>query len=306
MSNPARWGRLFLTACILAALGAVGCSGDETTTAAEETTEEAPPLPPVESMAVDFTAFGGGNLGAGLFHAPAAESLGARGGLAHLEDSFPFATSDHYQEAQDRVDTWNSIIYVAFYIPVVVFISAIDQTPTYQGNLTWLWQYSEVLGGQTWTANLTAIVSSEPAQVTWSMKLTSDPKVLGCCTDFEWFRGVRSSLTSGYWQFYRYAPLQPGQSAEVVRVDWVVTSPADLALTFTNNSDVVPSSFPWGEGSYLRYGINGDTLSLTSKNSAQNNPVVITLDSTTDEGSIVYLDGSMGCWDTNHDDVACP
>ncbi len=182
-------------------------------------------------------------------------------------------------------------------------MSAIDQTPTYQGDLTWPWEYSEVVGAQTWTAKLTASVSVEPAEVTWSMELTSDPEVLGCCTDFEWFRGVRSTVTSGYWQFFRYAPLRPGKTAEAVRVDWTVTTAADLALTFTHNSDLVPSSLRWGEGSFLQYGIGGETLSLTSKNSARNNPVVITLNKTNNESRIVCPDTTKGCWDTNLADV---
>ena len=90
-------------------------------------------------------------------------------------------------------------------------------------------------------------------------------------------------------------------------VDWAVTPSADLALTFTNNSDLIPSSFPWGQGSYLQYGISGETLSLTSKNSTRNNPVVITLNTTTNEGSIVYTDNTEGCWDTDQADVTpCP
>ena len=94
--------------------------------------------------------------------------------------------------------------------------------------------------------------------------------------------------------------------AKSVVVDWRVTAVADRALSFTINSDKAATE-NWGQTSFLEYSLSGTTLSIIIKNSAKEFPTVITVDTTTKAGSILYDDGATkGCWDAAGADTACP
>jgi hypothetical protein len=300
---------VLLGVAIALLLAPAGCKKEETKTETPPVaTEPTPTLPSTESMAVDFSAFGGSStlsasaLGTGA-GPPGTERSGAGRDGAGIA-AFPLLGS-YYNDAAFTVGVWNALIVLGFAAPAYLFAQAVNTAPIYQGNLTWLWGYSTQLGLNLWTASLTATLDATTREVTWSMKLTNGFKdVNGCCTDFKWFSGVQTVATSGYWQFYD--PKTPTAAAPVIRVDWAVNSATDRKLTFTNNSATAATT-NWGNGSYLDYLLNGTSLSLTIKNSADADTTVIAVDTTTKAGSIRYNDGAtLGCWDGSHANTACP
>ena len=291
--------RLLLIGLIAFSLVLAGCKEEEEDTAA---TDGAPTLPDVGSMTVDFSDFGGSDtnssrqLAALMQQYEAGENIG-------LPPNYAYPVwGSYYNDAALTVLVWDVIIAVNFSTPVAAFKLAFTQIPVNQGNLTWLWSYS-LIGLKTWDVGLTGqIVGSE---VHWDLALTSSTAdVNGCCTDFTWFDGAHSLGQGGYWQFYDHT--DPTAGAKIVRIDWVVTAADQKTLTFTVNSSV-PATTYWGNGSYLTYELNGTSLSMTIKNSARTNPMIITLDTITKQGSIRYDDGTtLGCWDGNRDDMTCP
>ncbi|MFZ5470664.1 MAG: hypothetical protein ACOZIN_14625 [Myxococcota bacterium] len=162
--------------------------------------DPAPPLPPKDSMTVDFSAM---------------DNSGA------LID--PNAKT-HWTQAAVRVGILNLWIGLGLTPEVAVFHAAFSQKPkaTKEG---WEWSYSVKNLQVDATATLSAKMDGKAS--VWEMRVNG--KVGNeQLTNFLWYDG-RYEVSTGHWQIYN-------QAGKLVRIDWTVNSPTDKQLKFTNNT----------------------------------------------------------------------
>jgi len=155
--------------------------------------QEAPELPPVSSMVMDFSDF-------------QSDDQSAKKSTE--------ATYDNWSHAVGNVFAWNLITAFTMAVPVTVYSAMLDQTPVYLGNNEWQWNAVTTFGNSSYTGKLIGKrISNE--EFTMEMYITAAGIIN--YTDFLWFEGtVRYDHTHGLWTL-NYNPDEP---VELMSAEW--------------------------------------------------------------------------------------
>jgi len=249
--------------------GLIGCIGDD-----EDDEDQALPLPPEDSMTMDFSAFGGGKM------APSAQLPGA-----------------NFSNAAVRVLVLDVAVIVALAPSVAVFKGASTAVPVEQDDGSWIWSYDTIFLGSDFEADLTG--SLEGPKTAWSMKVTSDA-FAEPLEDFEWYTGeVALNNDSGSWRFFDYKT--PDEANELGVIEWSIQSEGKNEITFTRTDTRSPDV-----DDILTYSVEGTTAAISFYDASEGITAEITWDLVTIEGSIQvpgYNNGERAFWDADKQDV---
>lgn len=235
----------------------------------------APELPPVASMSMDFSYFGGENVGGRL------------------------ATTSNWQRAASLVGFWNGILAVNLALPVKAFQVAVSQAPSYDKDRgLWVWDYTYNFVGKQYTSELTGELKD--SQVEWKMYISEQ----GGFQHALWYTGVMDADGStGYWVL-NYNGDNP---TEYLRIDWNKTNEeiGNIKFTYTLNGAAE-------YGSYIEFttstGTNFDRNYVIYL-SNYNITVDIEWSTVNGNGHIMdpyyYQDEVYHCWDADFMDVNC-
>ena len=247
-----------------------GCSD----TPSEPQKQQPPVMPPLSSMAMDYSQF----------------------------TTTSLAKSDaksNWLWAAGHVAVWNTVLTVTLAVPVAAFAESFNHTPVLQSDGRWLWSYNFNLGALQYTAELYGKVSLEG--LGWDMFITQH----GLYTDFHWFTGNSDlTATAGFWTM-NLRPLEP---TPFLQIDWQRDSDdQSIEITYTN---IVPDGDE--NGSYIYQAFN-QQLPYTGMydiyRASTENLVEIKWNRETLEGRINdqqhFNDSDWHCWDAHLDDCEC-
>ncbi len=183
--------------------------------------QEAPELPPVSSLLMDFSDF---------------------------EDNSQTTKSTdpsyvNWPHAAANVVVWNIITSITMAIPVTAYAAALDQEATYLGDNTWQWAYDFTFGNTTYSAKLVGARISN-AEFTMEMYISA-AGALGF-TDVLWFEGtIRYDHTHASWTLYE----NPYDPSPLLSAEWNMDYETDaFDMTYTN---IRPGNVE--NGSSIRY-----------------------------------------------------
>lgn len=184
----------------------------------KEDMNEPPVLPPIESLAMDFSAF-----------SDPSDTLVSKKTLPNYTN---------WGVAFTNVAFWNLFISAKLAVPVFAYAEALKHTPVYLGDSRWEWKYSITHNSTTFTASLQAErISNE--EYSAEMFISSS----GGFTNFKWFEGtLRYDRTSAFWTMYE-SPLIPGA---LLTADWNhnwETGEGDITYTNIKVGDPENESF---------------------------------------------------------------
>lgn len=255
------------------------CQKDDT-----DSVKNAPELPPVETMVIDF------------------------GGISDMEKSASLEKSNWLYSVA-TVGIWNTIIGTTFAIPVAAFKSAFNHQPIKTDDLTWQWQYTVDGLTSQYTARLVGIL--ETNQVKWEMYIAKTG--IEPFDEFLWFEGT-SNLdgNSGQWILNHSAAFQE----KAIQIDWKRESGevGEIKYTYVRelNDQREDEQF---NGSTLTYGLQeGDFDIYVNVHAfdAQNqsfNDSFIEWNRTTYNGHVkaehFFNDAEWHCWDSLGDNISC-
>ena len=261
----------------LALFGALSGCGKKSK---DENEEAAPEIPASETLVMSTSSLqSGGNL---------TTSAGANFGVAYL-----------------TVSATSVAVALQLALPAAAISKALEQTAKKEGDGSWSWIYSFVHSGTSYNAILKATTGTGASLWDWALGVSKSPlDSNGCCTNFTWLSGSRTSATSGVWTINDAAA--PASISPLRTVDWQYTSATDKSLK-VGLSKVDDSTSEWAAGGYVKLAISGAanvmTIDKTPVNAAT---IVVNWDSSTKVGSMVKEDGTKVCWDTSLADVTCP
>jgi len=258
--NRTKRTALFLSGSVLifSSLGTMGCSDDD-----EKTTEPDPVFPASTpsptSMQIDLSELSSGNpLLAGPCHLGSAILVGIA----------------------------NFLVVGALAIPVAVLGETLDSDPVYVGDETWRWSGSGGSGGGAWTSQFDGHVLSSDT-VEWTMRMSG---TIFNLEDFVWYVGQSNvDANTGTWMFYDPADL--AELDESMFSSYANLGPGTGLLTFENRNDDGA-----GTGDILTYTAQGDDLSVSFFNAADNTNLSIEWDQATGQGSRTDAQGGRCCW----------
>lgn len=239
-----------------------------------QTNEEAPKLPPAESMRVP------------AFFDADDNALTRQGG-----------SQSHLNTAKLAVGLVTFGIGVALAIPTAVFVGTLTVEPQREDD-GWVWKKSfPLLGFET------ALHGSMEDALQLRMNMSGTRQATSHIQDFMWFEGSHQ-LGSGRWTFY--AP--EVEKGAVLTIDWAIAGETERELVFRNVTTGQDRS-----GDTLTYRLDGTTASMTihTVKNAEGNPedFVVTWNTEDGSGSMARNDRSY-CWDTFANDQvnleSCP
>lgn len=244
---------------------------------------DAPPLPPISSMSIDLSAFGGGR-------AAPSQLLPGR----------------NYLRAVTTIVLLDTAVVAVLASPAAVFTAASSTVPVQQLDDSWRWSYAvRDRFGYQYQADLTGRVVG--AKTLWSMKVSTDA-LSPAVRNFEWYTGESSfDGTTGRWRFFDIGT--PYDRNEVGTVDWGtilrgVSGATKSELAFSS-TDIRSPFFR----DTLSYSIDRTTAQMSFYDASERAISAITWDTATTAGSIKvpgYKSGERACWDQFHQDIACP
>jgi hypothetical protein len=244
----------------------------------------APTLPPEESMAVSLSSLSGSST---------ADDAGVTLDAGTTADGgVTTGTHKNWTNAAVRVGLLDAWVVLGLAPEVAVFHAARSQHPKAQGK-QWVWTSSVNDGFTNATATLTAELDGTAS--VWTM--TIDGRVgAEQFSKFLWYEG-RAEVSTGYWQIYNKA-------GKLVRIDWTVNAPADRQLKFTNNTGGAD------DGAWLQYKLLSDAASV-SYDFKTTKKADIDWSVATRAGSMTAADyagheNQKVCWDGQLFDATCP
>lgn len=268
---------LFLTIVFLFSI--LGCEKDPT----EPEENEAPALPPVESMQMDLS----------FFTNPPGQAL-AKTTLS----------KQNFIAAAGRVVIINAVVILASVVPTAFFIAALSQPPELQsdGKFHWIYAYTTPNGVHTYSVDLAGWIDVPNAEALWEVYVTSashSPTL----NHFLWYEG-RSKIGNkeGWWMFHD--DQLPDTLVDVLKIDWQVPDSTHQELIFSNVWDTHEDY-----GDSLKYSVdnNNDYLIFYDASKSQTNTIF--WDSQTGAGFIEWFDYKewvKSCWDNDQNDIECP
>lgn len=257
----------------------------------EKDKEQAPELPPYETMVIDFS---------NLSNAAKAASIKDSESLSKINWTTSAATAG----------VWWMLLTTTLVVPVASFYQAFNHSPVKIDDEIWQWSYAVDGFTSKYTARLVGEQLS--GDVKWEMYITkegTDP-----FSEFMWFVG--SSATdgnSGNWTLY-HSPQFPEL---VILVDWKKegNEVGEVKYTYSrklNNNRETDKFY----GSYLIYGLQDKTygayVNIHAFNAQKNSftDTFIEWSRTDYSGRIkaehYFIDPTWHCWDNAGNDVACP
>jgi hypothetical protein len=243
--------------------------------------ENAPPLPPAESMKLDLS----------FFPKPSSNSL-AKTTLS----------KQNFTNAALRVWIIHTAVSLAAIVPTVVFVAAINQEAELQPDGKFHWIYTVQNNNDTFSADLAGWVDQASKEIVWEMYVscnTHSPEL----DHFLWYEG-RSKIGNkeGWWLFYD--DKSPASMVEVLKVDWQIPDAKHRELVLSN---VKQSSNEYGDT--LSYTLDNNDNNLVFFDASEVKTNTIYWDSKTGAGFIEwfdYKDGVRSYWDENQDDTTGP
>ncbi len=255
--------------------GFIGCVDNNVVDEGDAVTVEPPELPPVSSMTMDFSAFGGGKL------APS-RALAAK----------------NFGNAVTRVLLLDVAVILVLSPPVAFFKTAAGTIPVRQDDGSWLWDYTVNFLGQKYDVDLTGRLVG--LKTVWSMKVTNTSRQIPL-EDFEWYSGEAAlDNKSGSWRFFD--PATPNETNQIATIEWSIR--ADKSEIVFSNTNGLDLNF----GDVLSYSVEGTMALIAFYDASKNITADITWELETIAGSIKvpdYNDGERACWDENQQDVVC-
>ncbi len=265
--------KLLITGFLITAVILAGCEKDEKM--------EAPELPPVESLKMDFSDFN-------EFPDSQSSLKGVTGysnwGVAFL-----------------NVSVWNSIITVGMAVPVATYLEALKQDPVYLGENRWEWEYDVSIDNNEYKARLvTERISNDEYTAAMYVTLTGN----GGFVDFKWFEGtVRYDRTHASWTMIE----NPANPSPLVSIEWNRDWEAGTGdITYTN---IRPGDNE--SGSFISYSIDPereyDAAYSISMNSGE---TLIEWNRESKAGRIISPDifgtDQWNCWNEFLKNTDCP
>jgi len=260
---------------IVVAMAVAACNADSTGPVGAGSPPE---LPPLTSMAVDFSFFGAGGAGSAAL-GPDATMVGP-----------------NFTTASLSVLVAQVVAVAVLAVPTATFAAALQAGATYDDGV-WHWRTEATTQGGTWSAHLSGTIQG--ADALWEMRVTSPSSATPPLQDFLWYSGVsKLDGSSGVWRMY-----DPASGAEALRIDWTHASAEAHALTIN-----VTDSGAVEAGNYLMYEVDGDLRTIRYFDASEGTTIEVGWNATTGEGYIIapsYNGGDKSCWDSAQNNVAC-
>lgn len=244
--------------------------------------DNAPALPPAESMKLDLSFFSGSPIN--LL-------------LAKITQS-----KQNFVAAGLRVLIIKTTVLLASIAPTAVFVAALNQPPILEEDAKFHWRYSTPAAGNTYRVDLAGWIDVATTEAVWEVYVSStshDPPL----DHFLWYTG-RSKINNrqGWWIFNH--DQHPDTSINVLKIDWEITADTHRQLFFSN---IYQSHSDFGDS--LKYTLDNFDNYLVFYDSSTVQTSTIYWDSQNRNGFIQwfdYKDGAKSCWDENQDDIECP
>jgi len=207
-------------------------------------------------------------------------------------------TNINWKYAAGNVLVWNSIITVGLAVPVASYTEAFkNNDPVYQGDGTWLWEYSFPQNENTYTARLFGTVNDN--SIYWEMFISKD----GEYDSFKWFSGISIDNSKVSWVLFD----NPIDANELLSIEYIKTSDNSGSITYKN---IVPEGSE--NGGYIKYeNNNSDDLNAYYEiyNKGKDNLTEIEWSQTNKNGRVKdenkYQDDKWYCWNENLEDIDC-
>ncbi len=245
----------------------------------KENPDEKPELPPLESLAMDFSAFD--------------ERPDQQKGIVTTYNNFIYSYLN--------VVFWSSLSSGSIALPVVAYGHLLNQDAEYLGDNTWQWEYNFTWDESEYIATLTAErLSNEEFSMEMVIALSTATE-----SGFKWFEGiVRYDHTAASWDVYKYNDMAP---VKMLEVDWTKDYEAETSsLTYVYvepGKEQTGSSITMGKDSSLDYNA-WYTITLSTET------IEIQWDTITKAGRVRnqnYLeDNNWHCWNLELMDITCP
>lgn len=244
----------------------------------KEKVENRPELPPVESLAMDFSNFA----------SPPAGMKSTEAGYVNFVLSYT------------TVSFWSASAMLVTALPVAAYTHALAQTPEYLGDNIWEWSFEFQHNSLTYLATLTGERLNDEE---FSMDMVISPASMPE-EGVRWFDGViRYDHTSADWTVYREG------SIEVLEIAWnkdYETQEADLTYTYTEAGQEET-------GSYIMWEYRpGEVYDAAYTISMSRGMTSIEWNLSTIEGRVkapaYFEDEEWHCWDSlasGLNDIAC-
>jgi hypothetical protein len=181
----------------------------------KEPVDQRPELPPLESLAMDFSDF-------------TEEPAGTKGTLV---------TYANFGYSYLTVAYFNVLATLVSALPVTAYTYALQQTPVYVGDKTWEWTFDFPWNFANYTATLTgARINNEEFSMEMVIALSAAPDA-----GVKWFDGVvRYDHTHATWTIFKNG------TTAVLGIEWnkdFETGEADLTYTYTEPGQVETGSY---------------------------------------------------------------
>jgi hypothetical protein len=253
---------------------------------------EAPDLPALETMALDFSTFTDN------------EKSGSVKSTAVVQPSINFGV------AYLTVSVWNSLLFTNLVIPVVAYEYSFSSLPEYVGDNKWEWSYT--LGGE--YSSFSAILTGEKRteDIKWEMRVSNAGT--NAFSNFLWFEGTsKIDGSEGQWILYH----SPAFPEKVVTIDWEASGDVINNVKYTyvreQDNDRNADSF---NSSTLEYGVDDDAdfyyfdIYYYNEQESKFVDVNIELNKSDHSGRIKSTNWPGGntdwhCWDSNFQNTDC-
>jgi hypothetical protein len=275
--------KLFVAFTILSILfTSTGCKKDD---------DNAPQLPPKNSMIMSF-------------------DLGATQKSALVPQE---QVVSYYAIAALNVGFWSTVAALHTAIPAAAFEKAFENKPSWDDALqAWVWSYNAPVANDTYEARLTGKIESDSLK--WEMYLSKSGDAN--LQDLLWFEGKSHPGRTGGWWVLNYPKIDGNvQMQEAIKINWSFTNENVFSLRYTYVADmefdIVGKKYVANsaKGNYIEYGRVDDPkfdayyiLFVKDKNEKYN----IYWNTKTKAGKIEKEGTSEGgCWDSNLVNSTC-
>lgn len=206
----------------------------------------------------------------------------------------------NYGHGLFNVGLWNSVVTVTMAVPVAAYIEALKHTPVYLGDNSWKWEYSVVVGENTYLAKLLA---SRISNEEFKAEMYISNNGMGGYSDFKWFEGIiRYDRTHAIWSLNESAD----NPAEWLEIEWNMDwekEVSDITYTITKAGDDE-------YGSFINYAITDNAIFDAAYTvSGSSNTINIEWNRTTYAGRIKdpvkFSDEAWHCWNNLLEDIDC-
>lgn len=221
--------------------------------------------------------------------------------FSDFEDADTNKAFTNWFHAATNVVFWNTVITVNTIVPVAAFYKSFQHSAEFQGNATWLWEYSVPVNNDTYQAKLYGKILSAD-EVQWDMYISKN----GGFSDFKWYSGiVKTDNTHAQWTLYKSA-INP---TEFIGIEYNKNLSNNLeSIQFTN---IIPGDA--GNGGYIEYRTQSDDAydqNYDIFRIEDDRHILINWSKTTKEGrvkdEVKFQDDEWHCWDEMLEDGKCP